>query len=58
MLVGKTSKSQWLNRKLRSSEEKNNKFRICIGDRPKGTYYYMVNVPGVGQIDPRVDVEE
>lgn len=58
MLVGKTSKSQWLNRKLRSSESKNNKFRICVGERPKDTYYYMVHVPGVGKIDPRVDIED
>ena len=58
MLVGKASKSQWLNRKLRASESQNNKFRICVGERPKDTYYYMVEVPGVGKIDPRVDIED
>jgi hypothetical protein len=29
---------------------------ICVGETQPGTYYYRVIVPGVGEIDPRVDV--
>ena len=58
VLVGKTSKAQWLNRKLKASDSNNKKFEICIGDRDYGTYRYLVRVPGVGQIDPRIVVEK
>lgn len=55
-IVGKDGKSKWLNRKLKASDASNKKFRICVGDRDPDTYYYLVHVPGVGIIDPRVDV--
>jgi hypothetical protein len=58
MIVGKTPNSQWLNRKLVASDSNSRRFKVCIEDRAKGNYYYNVIVPGVGQIDPRVDVEE
>ncbi len=56
MIVGKTPDSKWLNRKFKASDTNNNKFVVCVDGRNTGTYYYMVIVPGVGTIDPRVDV--
>lgn len=58
MVVGKTPNSKWLNRKFKASDTNNRKFTVCVDDRQKGTYYYMVIVPGVGTIDPRVDVHD
>jgi hypothetical protein len=57
-LIGKEAKDKWLNRKVNSNDENNKKAIICIGDQKAGTYSYMVVVPGVGQIDPRVDVQD
>jgi hypothetical protein len=57
LVVGETRDSKWLNRKLRASDSNNKKTTVCIDGRKAGTYYYMVIVPGVGTIDPRVDVE-
>jgi hypothetical protein len=56
MVVGKTKDSAWLNRKFKASDSTNKKFVVCIDGRRPGSYYYMVVVPGVGTIDPRVDV--
>lgn len=57
LVVGETRDSKWLNRKLKASDSNNKKTTVCIDGRKAGTYYYMVIVPGVGEIDPRVDVE-
>jgi hypothetical protein len=58
MVIGKTPDSKWLNRKFKASDSNNNKFVVCVDGRDAGSYYYMVVVPGVGTIDPRVDVHE
>ena len=29
---------------------------ICLEDKPEGTYRFMVEVPGVGTIDPIIDI--
>jgi len=58
LIVGKSSDSKRLNRKFKASDSDNKKFTVCVDGRLKGTYYYDVIVPGVGTIDPRVDVQD
>ena len=58
MLIGKDAKSQWLNRKLKASDSNNGRFRFCVRDQRAGSYYFLLVVPGVGELDPRVDVED
>jgi hypothetical protein len=55
-LIGATAKDQWLNRTL-SAKEGGAKKVICVGDEKTGDYKYIVEVPGVGRIDPRVVVD-
>jgi hypothetical protein len=57
-LVGKDSASNWLTRTLNASEQNTKKATICVDGKPVGKYHYMVVVPGVGTIDPRVDIEK
>ena len=57
-LIGKDPKSKWLNRRLNAGESNTKKAVICVDGREKGTYSYMVVVPGVGEIDPRVEVHD
>jgi hypothetical protein len=57
-LVGKDSASNWLTRTLNASEQNTKKATICVDGKPVGVYQYMVVVPGVGTIDPRVDIEK
>lgn len=56
-LVGKDSASNWLTRTLNASEQNSKKAVICVDGKPEGVYHYMVIVPGVGVIDPRVEIE-
>jgi len=55
-LIGETSKDQWLNRTLNANEGGAKKV-ICVDDEDTGDYKYIVEVPGVGRIDPRVVVQ-
>ncbi len=55
-LIGEASKDQWLNRTL-NAKEGGAKTVICVDDEDTGEYKYIVEVPGVGKIDPRVVVE-
>jgi hypothetical protein len=57
-LIGKDSASSWLTRTLNASEQNTKKATICVEGRPEGHYKYMVVVPGVGTIDPRVEIKE
>lgn len=57
-LIGKDSASSWLSRTLNASEQNTKKATICIDGQPVGDYQYMVVVPGVGTIDPRVEIRE
>ena len=56
-LVGKDANSQWINTTLNAGDKNSSKAVICVDNREQGTYEYLVTVPGVGTIDPRVDVE-
>lgn len=55
---GKTSSDDWLNASPKYGDGKK-KFFICVDqNQPAGSYNFEVVVPGVGTIDPRVDVYE
>lgn len=56
-LEGKDANSQWINTTLNAGDKNSSKAVICVGNKEPGTYEYLVKVPGVGIIDPRVDVE-
>lgn len=56
-LAGKKQKDKWLDRKLRASDSNSKKAVICVDGQVIGEYEYDVIVPGVGNIDPRVDVK-
>lgn len=52
---GKEPSDQWLNTSGKASDGK--KVFVCVDEnQPLGTYQYLVHVPGVGTIDPRVEV--
>ena len=52
---GKTSSDDWLNKTTKYL--KNKKIFVCVDqNQPLGQYNFAVTVPGVGTIDPRVDV--
>ena len=55
-LEGKDAASQWINTTLNANEKNSSKAVICVENQTPGTYEYLVRVPGVGIIDPRVDV--
>lgn len=54
-LIGETNKDTWINRALNANDGSKQKI-ICVDDEAVGEYKYIVEVPGVGQIDPRVKV--
>lgn len=56
-LIGKNTKSAWLTRTLNSTETATKKATICVDGQPEDTYEYLVVVPGVGSIDPRVEIK-
>ncbi len=56
-LIGKNAKSAWLTRTLNSTEAANKKATICVDGKPEDIYEFLVVVPGVGTIDPRVEVK-
>ena len=56
-LIGKNAESAWLTRTLNSTESASKKATICVDGKPEGEYEYIVVVPGVGMIDPRVEIE-
>jgi hypothetical protein len=54
---GEKRKDRWLNKKITSTDDKKT-LRICVKeDQKPGDYKYLVIVPTVGTIDPRVEVE-
>ena len=55
-LTGKDPQAAWIEAELKETEKNTPKAVICVDNQPVGTYYYEVNVDGVGTIDPRVDV--
>ena len=55
-LIGKNAKSAWLTRTVNATESASKKVTICVDGQPEDTYEYLVVVPGVGSIDPRVDI--
>jgi hypothetical protein len=55
-LIGEASKDRWLNRTLNANDGSAKKV-ICVDDEDTGEYKYIVEVPGVGRIDPRVVVQ-
>ena len=54
-LIGEKFKDKWLNKTLKASDGSSKKI-ICVMMQKEGEYKYIVKVPGVGEIDPRVDV--
>ena len=55
-LIGETTKDRWLSRTLNDNDGESKKV-ICVDDQATGDYKYIVEVPGVGRIDPRVVVQ-
>ena len=55
-LFGSTSDAQWLNGSYNAEGENQKDFDICAG-APAGEYKYMVVIPGIGTIDPRIQIE-
>ena len=54
-LIGEKFKDKWLNKTLKASDGSSKKI-ICVMMQKEGEYKYIVKVPGVGEIDPRVKV--
>lgn len=54
-LIGEKFKDKWLNKTLKASDGSSKKI-ICVMMQKEGEYKYIVKVPGVGEIDPRVEV--
>lgn len=54
-IIGKTANDAWLNRYMSDSGPDDHKI-ICVDGQSVGLYEYTVYVPGVGYIDPYVDV--
>lgn len=53
---GESQKDKWLNKEVKSTDDRITR-RICVKkDQKPGEYKYLVVVPTVGTIDPRVDV--
>lgn len=57
ILEGKNDASAWIEAELTAGDGNSSKAVICVGETDIGTYRYLVKVEGVGEIDPRVDVE-
>ena len=55
-LAGKDAASKWINTKLDANDRNSSRAVICVNNKPVGTYSYLVKIPGVGVIDPRVQV--
>jgi hypothetical protein len=54
-IMGKKNKDNWLDISGKSSGGK--KIFVCVDkNQPLGEYNYLVRVPGVGTIDPRINV--
>lgn len=54
-LEGKTPGAGWLDLWIADSDPEDKKI-ICVDNQNVGVYTYSVTVPGVGVIDPRVEV--
>ena len=55
-LFGTTPDAKWLDGVYNAGGKNQRSFDICV-DAPVGHYKYMVVIPGVGTIDPRVEIE-
>lgn len=56
-IIGKSTDDSWLTRDMAESDSAEQKI-ICVDGQAVGLYEYTVYVPGVGYIDPYVDVVE
>lgn len=55
-IAGKTGSANWLNKKGKAREGRDKVF-ICVPqNQGTGAYDFSVEVPGVGKLDPRVNV--
>lgn len=55
-VFGSTTDAAWLNETYNAGGLNQKDFDICA-DAPAGEYKYMVVIPGIGTIDPRVEIE-
>ena len=55
-LIGADAKSQWLSGTYNAGGANQKTFDICA-DAPEDMYKYTVVIPGVGMIDPRVEIK-
>ena len=55
-LFGNTPDAKWLDGVYNAGGQNQKSFDICA-DAPVGHYKYMVVIPGVGTIDPRIEIE-
>ena len=56
-LLGGDTNATWLNATYNADGQNQKDFDICA-DAPAGEYKYLVVIPGIGTIDPRVVVKE
>jgi hypothetical protein len=54
-IIDKTAKDAWLNRYMSDSGSADRKI-ICVDGQSLGVYEYTVFVPGLGYVDPYVEV--
>jgi hypothetical protein len=56
-LFGSTADAQWLNETYNADGQNQKDFDICAS-APVGEYKYMVVIPGIGTIDPRIVIKD
>lgn len=56
-VFGSTTNAQWLNAVYNAGGQNHKDFDVCA-DAPIGEYKYMVVIPGIGTIDPRIDIKD
>ena len=56
-VFGSTADAQWLNEVYNANGANQKDFTICA-DAPVGEYKYMVVIPGIGTIDPRIVIKD
>ena len=55
-LTNKDDPTSWPNTSFKASDKNPESIVVCVKQQPEGSYRYLVDIDGVGQIDPRIDV--
>ena len=56
-VIGSTMDAAWLNAVYNADGQNHKDFDVCA-DAPVGEYKYLVVIPGIGTIDPRIVIKE